>query len=95
MLLVLTTVRPWGRRVPAWMLLAPAGVAATFMVLRAALRAVGDVITLASGGATGEATRLARWDLLFWSPFFLVWGVLWGLTGRTFARHRGVRRTPC
>jgi hypothetical protein len=87
-LIALATVRAWGRLARRWMLLIPASVACVFMVLRAVLQAIGDIQMLADAQATYEIARLARWDLFFWSPYFLVWGVLWGLTAWRYARRR-------
>jgi hypothetical protein len=33
------------------------------------------------------ARELAWWDLLLWSPFFLVWGVSWTLVGWRLGRR--------
>jgi uncharacterized protein DUF3995 len=56
---------------------------AALMVLRAVLLAVGDVHQV----ATGVATRTTVWDLLLWSPLFLIWGLLWAATALTYARR--------
>jgi uncharacterized membrane protein len=34
------------------------------------------------------ARDLARWDLLLWSPFFLLWGVCWTTVGWRLSRRR-------
>ncbi|MFB9431763.1 DUF3995 domain-containing protein [Streptoalloteichus tenebrarius] len=76
----LAMARPWGRRFPRWLLATPAFLVCAAMVLRGGVTAVGDVQWLLSVGE-GVPARTARWDLAVWAPFFLVWGVLWGLAG--------------
>lgn len=56
---------------------------AVLMVLRGALSIVGDVGEL----ATGTSTPTTVWDLVLWSPLFLIWGVLWAATALTYARR--------
>ena len=59
---------------------------ATFMVLRGALSILGDVQQIASG-ADGPLTHTAIWDLVLWSPYFLVWGLAWAATALTYTRR--------
>jgi hypothetical protein len=96
-LVALATVRPWGERVPRRILLAVAWTVGGFMVLRAfgpvGYGFVGDTLVLTGlqpppGGHTELAHELARWDLLLWSPFFLVWGLLWTATAWHLTRTR-------
>jgi hypothetical protein len=54
---------------------------AALMVLRAVLAIVGDVYQF----ATGAWTRTTLWDLVLWSPWFLIWGLLWAATAVTYA----------
>jgi hypothetical protein len=56
---------------------------AVLMVLRGALSIVGDVGEL----ATGTSTPTTVWDLVLWSPLFLIWGLLWAATAVTYARR--------
>lgn len=49
---------------------------AAAMILRAVLQAIGDVQRLAHG-VSPAAAYTATWDLVLWSPFFLVWGDCW------------------
>ena len=75
-LFALATVRPrrWlPMRLVRWSLWP----LATFMVLRAVLSIPGDVYEIASGGALAHT---ALWDLVLWSPLFLIWGLLWAAT---------------
>ena len=69
-------------RLVRWSLL-PLG---TFMVLRATLSILGDVQQIASG-ADGPVTHTAIWDLVLWSPYFLVWGLAWAATALTYTRR--------
>ncbi|WP_229798206.1 DUF3995 domain-containing protein [Planomonospora parontospora] len=94
-LVALATVRPWGERVPRRILLAVTWTVGGFMILRAfgpvGYGFVGDTLVLTGlqpppGGHTELARELARWDLLLWSPFFLVWGLLWTATAWHLAR---------
>ncbi|MCX4546315.1 DUF3995 domain-containing protein [Streptomyces sp. NBC_01565] len=102
----LATVRPWGARAPRRLLLGFSGVLGAAMILRsvgvAGFGFVGDVLVLTST-PTGSAEHaelareLARWDLLLWSPFFLLWGVCWLLTAWPLRGVHGSRpasRTP-
>jgi hypothetical protein len=54
---------------------------AVLMVLRAMLAIIGDVQQM----ATGSSTRTTLWDLVLWSPLFLIWGLLWAATALTYA----------
>lgn len=65
---------------------------ATFMVvLRAIPSIVGDVQQIVSG-ESGALTHTALWDLGLWSPFFLVWGLLWAATAMTYANRVSAER---
>ncbi|MFG2166264.1 DUF3995 domain-containing protein [Micromonospora chersina] len=85
----LATVRPWGAAAPRRLLLAIAWVLGIFMIGRAigvlGFGFVGDALLLADvrpplAGQAALARDLARWDLLLWSPFFLLWGAFWTAT---------------
>ena len=78
----LATVRP-RRWLPAWLIRWSLWPLAVLMLLRAVLAAAGDVQQLATGAATGTTV----WDLVLWSPLFLIWGLLWAATALTYA-HR-------
>jgi hypothetical protein len=80
------TIHPWGRKLPRWVLIAPLSVLSVLMILRAVLQAIGDLQRLL-GGASESAAYTARWDLTLWSPYFLLWGVLWGVLVYRFARR--------
>jgi hypothetical protein len=79
----LATVRP-RRWLPMWLIRWSLWPLAAFMVLRATLSIPGDVYEIASGGAL---THTAVWDLVLWSPLFLIWGLLWAATALTYVRR--------
>ncbi|MFG3580019.1 DUF3995 domain-containing protein [Micromonospora chersina] len=85
----LATVRPRGAAAPRRLLLAIAWVLGIFMIARAigvlGFGFVGDALLLTGvrpppAGEAALARDLARWDLLLWSPFFLLWGAFWTAT---------------
>lgn len=77
-LLALALVRPWGQRIPRWVLLAGAWGGGALLVLHG-----GDLVVqgaLALGGfldIPASATPSAiRWQTFLWGPWFLVGGLL-------------------
>ncbi|MFD0201539.1 MULTISPECIES: DUF3995 domain-containing protein [Saccharothrix] len=85
------TVLPRLLRVVAWVL-------GIFMIARsigvAGFGFVGDALVLTGISAPPPehaelARMLAWWDLLLWSPFFLVWGVCWATAGWRLGRLPG------
>jgi hypothetical protein len=56
------------------------------MILRAVLQAIGDVQRL-THGVSAAAAYTARWDLVLWSPFFLIWGICWAWAARLATPH--------
>jgi Protein of unknown function (DUF3995) len=81
----LATVRR-RRWLPVWLTRCLLWPLASFMVLRGMLGIIGDVQQIASG-ASGPLTHTALWDLALWSPFFLIWGLLWAATAVAYARR--------
>ena len=81
-ILALATVRR-RRWLPAGLVKLSLWPLAVLMVLRAVLSIVGDAMELATGGSTG----MVVWDLVLWSPLFLIWGLLWAATALTYARR--------
>jgi hypothetical protein len=79
----LASVHPWGCRLPRWVLIGPLSTLAALMILRAVLQAIGDCQRLLHG-VSATSAHTARWDLALWSPYFLLWGVLWGVLVRRF-----------
>ncbi|MER5421626.1 DUF3995 domain-containing protein [Streptosporangium roseum] len=89
-IVALATVRPWGARVPRRLLLTIVWTLGTFMIVRSigvlGFGFVGDTLLLtgvrpAPVEHAALAHTLARWDLLLWSPFFLLWGLCWATAG--------------
>ncbi len=86
-LVALATVRPWGAAVPRRLLAAIAWTLGIAMIARSlgavGFGFVGDTLVLTGVRSLppGLAHTLARWDLLLWSPFFLLWGACWTVTG--------------
>ncbi|MCW3818052.1 DUF3995 domain-containing protein [Micromonospora sp. DR5-3] len=100
-LVALATVRPWGAAVPRRLLLAITWTLGGFMIARAVgvlgFGFVGDALLLAGVRPppvehAALARTLARWDLLLWSPFFLLWGTSWTIAARRL-RKRSVTRS--
>jgi hypothetical protein len=87
-LVALTAVRPRDTVVPRRLLGALTWTLGILMIARAlgavGFGFVGDILVLTGARPLppGIAHTLARWDLMLWSPFFLLWGVCWTLTGR-------------
>ena len=90
-LFAVATVRP-RRWLPVWLVRCLLWPLAALMVLRAVLSIPGDLSQLAT--STGASTRTALWDLVLWSPLFLIWGLLWAATAVTYARRVKTRRAP-
>jgi hypothetical protein len=80
--LALATVRP-RRWLPVWLIRCSLWPLAAMMVLRAVLAISGDVYQL----ATGASARTTLWDLVLWSPLFLIWALLWAATALTYTRR--------
>lgn len=102
--IALATVRPWGRRFPRWILLAATWTAGIFMIARSfgpvGYGFIGDTLVLTGLRPPPQqhaelARHLARWDLMLWSPFFLLWGLSWATTAWHFTRmvRTGRRKT--
>ena len=92
-LVALATVRPWGTRVPRKLLAVIAWTLGAFMIARSlgalGFGFVGDTLVLTGIRPLppGLAHTLTWWDLLLWSPFFLLWGVCWTMAARRLRRR--------
>jgi len=87
-LLALALVRPWGRVIPRRLLLAAAWSASTVLtVYGGVLVAVGALVLtgVIRPAAPVDWTAL-RWHVLFWDPWFLVWGLLLGAAAWHYGR---------
>ncbi|SFL05179.1 Protein of unknown function [Streptosporangium canum] len=95
-IVALATVRPWGAAVPRRLLLTIAWTLGVFMIARSigmvGFGFVGDALLLSGvrpppAEHAALARDLARWDLLLWSPFFLLWGACWTMAGWRLGRR--------
>ncbi|MBB5067169.1 hypothetical protein BJ969_000257 [Saccharopolyspora gloriosae] len=87
-LVALAPTRPWGSRVPRWLLnTAICGVAVLLLVH--AMPSVVDWVLLASGRlAVADLDPMERFVTLLYEPVFLAGGLLFGLTGLGCLRGR-------
>ena len=79
----LALVRPWGLRIPRWLIIVPALAGSVFVMAHAATAYVTKTLYLLGlidiefrGWAHVDTGALIRWDLLFYEPWFLGLGVL-------------------
>jgi hypothetical protein len=79
----LAFVRPWGLRLPRWLLIGPALAGSAYAAAHALtayvtkpLHALGVVELRFDGWAQRDETAQFLWDLLFYEPWFLGLGVL-------------------
>lgn len=95
-LAALGTVRPWGRRVPRWLLLAATWAAAGLMLGHALVNYVGTVL-IAAGVIDLSGPLMTRYrllDLLLWEPVWLLGGILFALTAWRATGPRTDRAGP-
>jgi hypothetical protein len=100
----LALVRPWGLRLPRWVVIVPALVGSSYAAAHALttyvtkpLDALGVLELEFHGWATRDQSAQFLWDLLFYEPWFLGLGVLTTLGAvhyyrRTGGSTRGERR---
>jgi hypothetical protein len=100
----LALVRPWGLRLPRWLVIVPAVAGSVYAISHALtayvtkpLHAVGVVQLEFRGWASRDEAAQFAWDLLFYEPWFLGLGVLVTLATlhhyrRTGGSARGARR---
>ncbi len=84
--LSLALVRPWGRRLPGWLLLGIAWLGAAFAVLHWVAFSADTVLRL-TGVVDGSVTTFDRWNLFVLEPWFLGMGVLLALAAVQHARR--------
>jgi hypothetical protein len=79
----LAFVRPWGLRLPRWLVIVPALIGSSYAMAHALtsyitkpLHALGVVELRFDGWAQRDETAQFLWDLLFYEPWFLGLGVL-------------------
>jgi hypothetical protein len=92
----LALVRPWGLRVPRWLLIVPAVTGSAYAMAHALtayvtkpLHALGVVELRFDGWAKRDQTAQFLWDLLFYEPWFLGLGVLVSLAALHHYRRSG------
>jgi hypothetical protein len=100
----LALVRPWGLRLPRWLVIVPALAGSVYAISHALtayvtkpLHALGVVQLEFRGWASRDEAAQFAWDLLFYEPWFLGLGVLVTLATlhhyrRTGGSARGARR---
>jgi hypothetical protein len=100
----LALVRPWGLRLPRWLVIVPALAGSAYAAAHALtayvtkpLYALGVINLDFHGWATLDKRALIRWDLAFYEPWFLGLGVLVTLAAlhhyrRTGGSRRGAHR---
>ena len=86
----IATAQLWGRFIPRWGVLYLLWPLSVLMLLRAAATAVQDIVQL----VTGTLAFTGFWDLILWSPFFLLWGLLWGATVLTYMHRTRTETVP-
>jgi Protein of unknown function (DUF3995) len=79
----LAFVRPWGLRLPRWLVIVPALAGSAYAIAHALTAYVTKTLDLAGaidlhldGWARLDETKLFLWDFLFYEPWFLALGVL-------------------
>ncbi|MFI0465183.1 DUF3995 domain-containing protein [Saccharopolyspora sp. 5N102] len=96
-IVALATTRPWRAPLPRRLLLTIAWTLGILMIVRSigplGIGFVSDTLVLTGIDVpppehAALAHDLALWDLLLWSPFFLLWGVCWTLAGWRLGRDR-------
>lgn len=90
-LLALALVQSWGLRLPQRPLRLTASIGAAALIAYGVLQEASvALIALGLTSAERPAGSVLLWRLLLWEPWFIVWGVLLGLTARQ-ARSRARR----
>jgi hypothetical protein len=92
----LAFVRPWGLRLPRWLVIGPALAGAAYAAAHALTAYVTKTLDLAGaidlrleGWATLDEGKAFLWDLLFYEPWFLGLGVLVALGALHHHRRTG------
>lgn len=95
-LLALALVQAWGRRLPRRILMVAAVGGAALLVLYGSVSMVGVVLTALDvlDNSEGLSDGALRWRIFLWEPWFLVWGLLLGLSAWRFARAPADRPPP-
>ena len=93
----LATVRPWGRRVPTWMLRIALWIGVVVLLVRALPTGVQDLL-LVTGVLRPD--RALDWSvvhcrLALWTPWFILGAALFVVTTVGFEHHKGRRTVGC
>ncbi|WP_433288222.1 hypothetical protein [Micromonospora sp. CA-244673] len=96
---VMATVRPWGRRVPRWVLLTPLWFGSTLLVVRGVPGMVENLLMatgIRRGGFVGaeDISTAELWAGLGINTYFFVGAVLLVVTTVSYVRRSRVRRQP-
>jgi Protein of unknown function (DUF3995) len=96
-LLALALVRPWGRSLPRWVLVAATWSAGLLLTLYGGASLVDHGLMVAGLRPTpallGE--QAARWHLALWDPVWLLGGVLFLAAARQHRRRAALTSSPC
>jgi hypothetical protein len=92
----LAFVRPWGLRIPRWLLIVPALAGSVFAMAHALTGYVTETLYLLGvidiefkGWAELDEDKLILWDLLFYEPWFFGLGLLVTLAALHYHRRTG------
>ena len=92
----LAFVRPWGLRIPRWLLILPALAGSVFAMAHALTAYVSKTLYLLGvmnlefkGWAELDENKLILWDLFFYEPWFLGLGILVTLAALHHHRRTG------
>lgn len=85
-LLALSFVRPWGRALPRRLLLVCGWGACALLIIHSAPTLLEGGL-MAVGLRDGVLTRLDRWSLFVYEPWFFVGGALYGAAAWSFGRR--------
>lgn len=86
----LALIQQWGRKLPRWLLLAAAwGAVAIMGIYEGAASWVQHALMVAGAISipAGLGRTSAYWHLVFWDPWWLIGGLLFGLAARQYQRR--------
>lgn len=74
--LALALIRPWGRRVPRWILLILAWGAGTLLFVHGGLFFVVGILAMSGAISVSTPATVLHWYTFLWGPWWLVGGIL-------------------
>ena len=100
-LVALGTVQPWGRRIPRWILLTPMWIGCGLSILRGAGTLIQTALMIGGGMPFDPlpASEVQAWnqylliDSIFYSPWWILGGIAFGLTAWSAIRGGGQQLT--